>query len=111
MPKNRSRRRATLFFDLYGHTPTQLGTYKTWTGFVLSILLFCAVGVSCSYVLFEYFTLPYNLAEAKVPYDESFAAQPESHPAVPDVSEPLTQKARSQRILENRLLCNLALFV
>lgn len=72
--------------DLYGHSPTEVAQYKTWTGFAFSIVVFLVVFISCAYVVYEYVTLPYDLAQSEVAYDPEVMLEPFGPVEMPDVS-------------------------
>ncbi|GMH38639.1 hypothetical protein BSKO_06523 [Bryopsis sp. KO-2023] len=70
--------------DLYGHSPTEVPQYKTWTGFFFSLLVVFVVAVSVGYVVYEYITLPYDLAQSIGLYDPELLLAPETDVPVPE---------------------------
>lgn len=71
--------------DLYGHTPTEVPQYKTWTGFFFSLVVVLVVGASVGYVVYEYVTLPYDLAQSVGIYDPELMLGPDTEVPVPEI--------------------------
>ncbi|GMH38636.1 hypothetical protein BSKO_06520 [Bryopsis sp. KO-2023] len=70
--------------DLYGHTPTEVTQFKTWTGFMFSLVVIIVVSASVGYVVYEYVTLPYDLAESQGLYDSELLLGPDTEVPVPE---------------------------
>ncbi|GMH38256.1 hypothetical protein BSKO_06140 [Bryopsis sp. KO-2023] len=88
--KRTGRRGAKVPLDLYGHSPSELSQYKTWTGFVFSLMVFLVVGASVAYVLFEYLTLPYDLSMSRGAHDPLEIIDPTSDIQIPEFGVQVT---------------------
>lgn len=79
-----SRTPARVQLDLYGHSPTELRSYKTRVGCCFSVLLFLFVAASCGFVVYDFLTVPFDIAQASVPNNPDFKAEPDGSPPLPD---------------------------
>lgn len=78
-------RGAAIPVDLYAHNPSEVQAYKSWTGCIFSVVVFIVVGFSCGYVVFEYMTLPFDLAQSQIVHDPELEVAPAAVPAMPDI--------------------------
>lgn len=72
-------------FDIYGHKPQDIESFRTKYGLFFSTLVFVIVLLSCGYVCYEYFDAAFGVVESSEPYDPEIFFGPNSEIRMPDV--------------------------